>query len=254
MLCCYQVLKNDPAMLFGLEPAMKNRTVLPGVVLLLLFSLFGCARTWQSARIEDYKPASGVANTAVCRECHPGQFDAWKLNRHGNESNMARIPVRELRECEACHEGTLAHVADPASKVPPRIGTLSKSEQNMVCGKCHYSQAIFGGKAINPHDRHALFMNVGLEGRKQQLSCMDCHSGHQGKSSMLVRSSVHICFKCHTSAIVTMGIFQPFNYLTFGKACQACHAVHGGSSGAQWTRMGVGFCVICHFVGVSVAG
>lgn len=233
---------------------MKIRTM--RFIGLVSFSILlaGCARTWQSARIEDYKPASGAASAAVCRECHPGQFDAWKLNRHSNEKRMNLIPVRELRECEACHEGTLAHVADPASKIPPRLGKLNKSEQNMICGKCHYSQALFGGKAINPHDRHALFMSVGLEGRKQQISCLDCHSGHQGKSSMLVRSSVHICYKCHTSAIVTMGIFQPFNYLTFGKACQACHAVHGGSSSAQWTRMSVGFCVICHFVGVSVAG
>ena len=51
-----------------------------------------------------------------------------------------------------------------------------------------------------------------------------------------------------------MGIFQPFNYLTVGKMCQACHTVHGGSASERWGRMGVGFCVICHFAGVALVG
>jgi hypothetical protein len=71
---------------------------------------------------------------------------------------------------------------------------------------------------------------------------------------VLVRIKAHICFECHTSAIVTMGIFQPFNYLTFGKMCQACQTVHGGSASERWGHMGVGFCVICHFAGVAIVG
>jgi predicted CXXCH cytochrome family protein len=49
-----------------------------------------------------------------------------------------------------------------------------------------------------------------------------------------------------------MGIFLPFNYLAFGKFCQACHTVHSGSSAAQNTRMAVGFCIICHVVGTAL--
>ena len=71
---------------------------------------------------------------------------------------------------------------------------------------------------------------------------------------MLASIKAHICFTCHKEAIVTMGVFQPFNYLFLGKACQACHAIHGGSSGAQAARMGAGFCVVCHVVGTSVLG
>ena len=42
--------------------------------------------------------------------------------------------------------------------------------QNNTCGKGHYNQDIFGSKAINPHDKHALFMSVGLEGKKNELA------------------------------------------------------------------------------------
>lgn len=166
---------------------------------------------------------------------------------------MTVIPVTELHECGACHAGLTAHLADPA-KTPQKIAALTKTEQNMICGKCHYNQTLFGSKAINPHDKHALYASVGFEGQTQQLSCLDCHSGHQGKSAMLVKIKAHICYKCHTGAIVTMAVFQPFGYLTFGKACQGCHAVHGGSSSAQWGRMGVGVCVVCHVVGTSFGG
>ena len=131
---------------------------------------------------------------------------------------------------------------------------MNKTDQNTLCGKCHYNQNLFRGSTINPQDKHALFMSVGLEGKKQQIACLDCHSGHKGGTEMLVTIRAHICFTCHKSAIVTMGIFQPFNYLAFGKFCQACHAIHGGSGTAQATRMGIGVCVICHFAGVALVG
>jgi len=45
-----------------------------------------------------------------------------------------------------------------------------------------------------------------------------------------------------------MGVFQPVNYLAFGKACFGCHTVHGGSDAGKLVRMAVGAgvtCVIC---------
>jgi predicted CXXCH cytochrome family protein len=220
--------------------------------LLIVGVLIGCARTWESPSLEKYRPASSVPPASVCQSCHQSQYDAWKENRHSSEERMVRIAVEELRECEACHTGTTSHAQNPQANVPPKIDKLSKTEQNTLCGKCHYSQKLFGSHAINPHDKHGLFASVGFEGHQQQLSCLDCHSGHQGKSEMLVSIKAHLCYKCHKRAIVTMGIFQPFSYLSFGKACQACHSVHGGSSGAKWARMGTGVCVVCHFVGVAI--
>jgi predicted CXXCH cytochrome family protein len=174
------------------------------------------------------------------------------MSRHAGKAYMARIPVVELHECGACHVDLNAHAADPQGKRPPSVAMMTKTEKNTLCGKCHYSQKLFAGRAINPHGKHSLFANVAFEGQPKQIACLDCHSGHKGKSAMLVRIKAHICFECHTSAIVTMGIFQPFNYLSSGYMCQACHTVHGGSDSERWGRMGVGFCVVCHFVGVAI--
>jgi predicted CXXCH cytochrome family protein len=66
---------------------------------------------------------------------------------------------------------------------------------------------------------------------------------------MLKRIRAHVCFDCHKTAIATMGIFQPVNYVTFGKACQACHTVHGGRTASKVARMTVGVCIVCHIPG-----
>ncbi len=167
---------------------------------------------------------------------------------------MEIVPVPELRGCGACHTGLDAHAVNPTAKPVPVPDKTDKTGKNMVCGKCHFNHEMLGGMSINPEGKHGLFMSVGFEGKKQQISCLDCHSGHQGGADMLQSIKAHVCFKCHKGAVVTMGIFQPFNYLTFGKACQACHSVHGGSSEAQATRMGIGVCIVCHVVGTSLGG
>lgn len=231
-------------------------------VLLLLFALFvalvliGCARTWIFQPIETYKPSGAVPPATACQPCHESEFSSWKETRHGEERYMSRIPVAELRECGACHSVTALHLEDPAGNKPTVPTALSKTEKNTLCGKCHYNQNIFGGNAINPHDKHGLYKSVGLEGQEVQIACLDCHSGHHGKTGMgemLVRYKPNICYECHSGALAySMGIFMPFNYLAYGKMCQACHTVHGGSKKERWTRMGVGFCVICHFTGTAL--
>jgi predicted CXXCH cytochrome family protein len=224
------------------------------VILFFLIAILavGCARTWVFQPIESYRPSEAAPPPSFCQPCHQEQFESWMMNRHSDEKHMAKVPIAELHGCAACHDGLAAHAAAPAASRPPHIPALTKTEKNTLCGKCHYNQRIFGSSAINPHDKHALFTGVALEGQPKQIACLDCHSGHKVKAEMLVRIKAHICYECHTSAMFTMGIFQPFNYLTFGKACQACHTVHGGSAGERWGRMGVGFCVVCHFAGVAL--
>lgn len=221
---------------------------------LACLTVWGCARTWKYTKMEDLRVDGPAAVSTDCKDCHEGEYASWKHTRHGDATRMSRVSVESLRECGACHESLPAHSADPQASAPPSLGQLGKSEQNAVCGKCHFNQELFGRRAINPGDRHALFTSVGFEGWKKQLSCLECHSGHQGKSEMLINIKAQVCFRCHKGAIATMGIFQPINYATAGKACQACHSVHGGSAAARWTRMGTGFCVVCHYVGVALVG
>ncbi len=221
---------------------------------LLAAVLGGCARRWEAPRLRTFQPAASVPPATLCGECHTDAFRSWRSSRHGDPGRMARIPVASLRECEACHTPSGEHLQDPEGASPPRIDTLSRSEQNTLCGKCHYSQEIFGRKAINPHDRHGLLTDAGLEGRSRQLTCLDCHDPHGGRAALLTTARALVCYRCHRTAIVTMGIFQPLNYLTLGKACQACHTVHGGSALSRWLRMGTGVCVVCHVTGVALVG
>jgi predicted CXXCH cytochrome family protein len=235
---------------------MKKTVILSFVVIIIAA---GCARSWIYQPLETYKPTEAAPPASVCQPCHQAQFDSWKKTRHSEPERMAKISVPELRECGACHEGLAAHAADSA-KTPPAIGKMTKTDRNTLCGKCHYNpklfgQKIFGSSAINPHDRHALFADVGLEGWKKQIACLDCHSGHKGGTDMLVRIRAHICYECHTSAMVTMGIlFQIPNWLTAGYTCRLCHTFHGGSATERWGWMGAGVCIVCHFAGVALVG
>jgi len=222
--------------------------------LILTAALAGCTRTWKAGGLEDYQSEGPAVSPADCETCHQQEFNAWHKTKHADSARMAGVTPEELRGCGACHESTLAHSRDPEAGTPSNPSRLGKGAQNAVCGKCHYSQNVLGRHAINPSDKHALLTSAGFEGRHKQLSCLQCHSGHGGRAKMLAGSRAHVCFRCHKAAIVAMGVFQPVNYLTFGKACQACHTIHGGSMASKAVRMSVGVCVVCHFGGVALTG
>jgi len=209
----------------------------------------GCSANWDYKPLEEFAPAGTAPVAQVCSECHADEHRSWMDTKHSSSEDMAAVTVDQFKECGACHSGLESHMASTDTSRPPSVGTMTKSEQNAVCGKCHYNKDVMGSDAINPDAKHSPIMSVGFgEDKKRQLSCLDCHSGHQGKSEMLQNIKAHVCFKCHKEAIVTMGIFQPFNYLVAGKACQLCHAVHGGTTGQLSGRMAIGVatCVPCH--------
>jgi predicted CXXCH cytochrome family protein len=184
-----------------------------------------------------------------CRECHQEQYATWAGSDHADTDRMKKIEPPEKRGCGACHDGLTAHLENPAGSTPPDLAAMSKTEQNNVCGACHYQKEVLGRKAIDPHHRHALLMSVGFEGFEHQIGCLDCHKGHIKRSEMLRSPRVHSCFRCHKEAVITMGVFQPFNYAAFGKVCVSCHPAHGGSAPSQLARMSVGLavtCIICH--------
>lgn len=126
---------------------------------------------------------------------------------------------------------------------------MTKSAQNRLCGDCHFDENRVGRNVINPQLDHGLFSSAGFEGKTHQLSCLDCHDVHSDHDHLLENSQANLCFKCHKSAIVTMGIFQPVNYLAGGKLCTACDAPHGTTRAGHAARMTAGvaaLCVPCH--------
>lgn len=194
------------------------------------------------------------ASIQSCTDCHSDEYATWSRTAHASAKEMKKVPTGTDRLCGACHDVPSAHPDAPDENKPASIATKTKTEQNAVCGKCHFDSSIVGWKDIDPKGRHGLFMSVGLDEKyKTQLSCLDCHEGHGKHADMLVTSRAHLCFTCHKEAIVTMGIVQPINYLTFGKACFGCHSPHGGSTAKQWTYTAAGTyltvisaCNACH--------
>ena len=220
--------------------------------LIVVILISGCARSWEYRPIEKYAVDSQVSDPDKCRDCHEAEYGAWKKTTHADSLRMDIIPVRQLRGCSVCHENLVKHSENPEETVPPSIPKMTKAEQNQVCGKCHYNHDLLSSKSINPHVKHGLFMSVGFENKEETISCLECHAGHTGKKHMLQRIRAHTCFKCHKEAIVTMGVFQPLNYVFAGKVCSACHTVHGASTASMCTRMAVGtslICAICHVGG-----
>jgi predicted CXXCH cytochrome family protein len=223
-----------------------------GLILLCVLVGARCSGTgsWDYTRLAEIPPQGDVPMANTCMGCHETEYETWKKTGHAKETSMRRITPGQLRECGACHDNLAAHIAAPGENTPEHITALAKSDQNMLCGVCHFNEEVFGHNAINPGLDHGLFTSVGFdEGKKQQLSCLDCHRGHSGRRNMLQRMQAHTCFTCHKSAIVSMGVFQPFNYLAGGKVCTSCHTPHGTSKAGHAARMTVGVaatCVVCH--------
>lgn len=228
---------------------MRNLLLYSGIFASMIFS--GCAamndtRHTGASASEDFK------DSRSCIGCHPKQYDAWAKSPHANAKRMSTVEDVRLQGCAACHDQSTAHAENPEKVIPRSISGMSKTEQNSLCGACHYNTTVVRGNSVNPRNRHGVFMSVGLEGYKRQFSCLDCHTGHGGKADMLRSVRAHTCFGCHKEAVITMGVFQPINYLTAGKTCVSCHPSHGGSRPHQVARMTVGMavtCIVCHPTG-----
>ncbi len=210
----------------------------------------GCASMKKAPARGGSGADGGMAET--CGQCHPDQYASWLKTPHADPGRMKAVGDASLRQCGACHELAEAHARDPEKVTPRSLDGMTGSDRTGVCGKCHFDKATTNGKTRNPHSRHGLFMSVGFEGFNRQISCLDCHRGHSEKADMLKSIRAHTCFQCHDEAVVTMGVFQPINYLTVGKTCVSCHPAHGGSRPEQAARMTVGLavtCIICHPTG-----
>lgn len=232
----------------------KANTLFTLAPLLLSIAISGCATGWNAAfnRPVFSEPPAEISS---CADCHDDQYATWNRTRHADPRDMRDVPTQTGRHCEVCHVVPAGHADSPETIAPVSISQQTKTEQNELCGRCHYDKDIVGWNAIDPGGRHGLFMSVGLDGSKykKQLSCLDCHEGHGRHADMLVTMRAHICFKCHKEAIATMGIVQPINYLTFGKACFGCHSPHGKDTWKQWVYTAVGTyitvdlaCNTCH--------
>ena len=216
-------------------------------------TVLGCASNWNYDQPGKRVSDQDAPDAQICKQCHEHEYESWEKTAHADASRMKKLPGGSSFECGICHDNLVPHSDNPYDTKPSISSGLDKNEQNTTCGTCHFSKNMMGKEAFNPYYRHGLFMSVGFIGKKDTISCLDCHGGHSGKSQMLQRSKAHICFSCHKEAVVTMAFFQPFNYLSAGHACIGCHPQHGSPAGEHSTRVATGAaisCYVCHPTGI----
>lgn len=252
---CAKLTKAPILAIIPLRMKRVTRTVILAIGLLGASCwLCGCATAWKDLLGRPYLPEP-PGKISACADCHSNEYNTWSRTKHASPTNMKNVPVGNGEYCAVCHVVPAGHEDDPEASKPADIAQQTKTEQNELCGSCHGDRDIVGRHTVDAGGRHGLFMSVGLDATKykEQLSCLDCHKGHGEHDDMLVTMRAHVCFTCHKEAIVTMGIAQPINYVTFGKTCFACHSAHPRDTWKQWVYTTAGTyatvvlaCNACH--------
>jgi len=165
-----------------------------------------------------------------CMTCHETAFStAFTRSRHAGLE----------QSCASCHAGAFDHaqgqMAGQDAKGPTVKG-LKPAEISQTCLACHDKghQANWAGST---HDR-------------RNLSCINCHSVHDGKSAranLKTARESETCFTCH-QAIRAKTLRTSHHPIREGKMdCASCHDPHDSTSpkmiSAAWVNEK---CLECH--------
>jgi DmsE family decaheme c-type cytochrome len=187
----------------------------------------------------------------VCKGCHEQKVESFNATLHG-QSAHPRTPAAS-GGCVACHGDATEHVkAGGGRGVGGMINLASKSipaeKRDQTCLNCHASS------------RHLAFWDSGKH-RKNDVSCSDCHSAHNGKDTLLKITNPQIaplvntvktpqqevCFGCHRD--IRALVMRPSHHpIVEGKVkCTSCHNPHGALSPAMVNAASIKeLCTTCH--------
>ncbi len=137
-------------------------------------------------------PINGIASCFECHSTGPVSF---------GEDGRAHLTEAGVH-CEACHGPGSDHVRDPGKHPLSNPGKLSALGINEFCGKCHRAPA----KGISTdwnyawNVRHApVYLTESPCFRKSNgaLSCLTCHSMHDGAGTKTLADYNARCLTCH---------------------------------------------------------
>jgi len=168
------------------------------------------------------------ADNESCLACH----EAYDVGLSGTAHALAPPPENIVLSCSSCHTGADTHIADPT---PENIGNpakLPETELAGLCGNCHMPHAEMDNTGFDPHIA-------------QGLSCVSCHSIHQGQSGLLIDWPTELCGRCHL-AVRSSFTRRSGHPLADGAVdCLSCHSF----TGANEPQLGHGAsanCYSCH--------
>ncbi|MGA2217543.1 MAG: multiheme c-type cytochrome [Terracidiphilus sp.] len=141
-------------------------------------------------------PGDGHLNPHTVPEALGRMISTWEtlqcFNCHATEAvDGTKLTLERLRpgvECERCHEGAIAHMADAAKDdfktVPKKLRPMDAAESANFCGQCHRTW----DTVVRNHWKGVVdvrFQPYRLENSKcfaandRRISCLACHDPHQ---------------------------------------------------------------------------
>ena len=195
--------------------------------------------------------AAAPPGPEVCKGCHEAYVDSFQASIHGKAAHP-RTPANN-GACATCHGDATKHVEAGGGRgvggiVNPTSKNLSSAQKDAICLTCHEG------------NRHLAFWDAGKH-RKNDVSCVNCHSTHGGNPSLLnvKRPQIaplvnttqvpqqEVCFTCHKD--IRALVMRPSHHpIVEGKVkCTSCHNPHGALSAAMVNAESVKeLCTTCH--------
>ena len=143
-----------------------------------------------------YPISDPVRGVAGCFECH----STGPVSFHDEgEVSLGEPGVH----CEGCHGPGAAHAAKPRTVKITNPGTLSASQLNQFCGRCHRLPAAPGAAtdwSYSWNIRHQpVYLNASacFEKSKGKLSCLTCHDPHESAGKKAPAFYNNVCTSCH---------------------------------------------------------
>jgi len=200
------------------------RLALSGAFLVFLFILSKAASSYDNQEIKE--------NSSMCLECHL-DYDTTLANTAHRMNFSKDNESSRIIGCINCHDGWEEHLNEPSVETIVDLDTLSQGDQALLCGRCHNTPHQTSMVNTNPHGR-------------ANITCLDCHSVHNGKSlNLLEDDKGNYCLSCHRTieARFMLRSFHPFK--GGNVSCIDCHSMEPGTNvtgenGLEWT------CQECH--------
>jgi DmsE family decaheme c-type cytochrome len=179
---------------------------------------------------------AGFVGAETCLNCHTDQA-GFKDTMHGRKV----LSSKKLEQsCESCHGPGAEHSeSGDISKIisPKKMDAAGVAE---TCFTCHKNKDLMMWKT----GHHA----------QADVSCLQCHSVHEGDGRKSLKKAVvfdekaqtETCLQCHKKQKADMRLASHHPIPEGKMACSSCHNPHGGIDGNLKADSTQELCSKCH--------